>query len=42
MDTEYEFKIEVLADHDEILNEMNLKTLQPLFDQGWEFVGQII
>lgn len=38
---EYEFKIVVLADNDEDLDQGSLKSLQPLFDQGWEFVNQI-
>ena len=38
---EYEFKIVVLADNDETLDKGSLKSLQPLFDQGWEFVSQI-
>ena len=38
---EYEFKIVVLADNDEVLDKGSLKSLQPLFDQGWEFVSQI-
>jgi hypothetical protein len=38
---EYEFKIVVLADSDDDLDKGSLKSLQPLFDQGWEFVGQI-
>jgi hypothetical protein len=41
MTQEYEFKILVLADSDEDLDKGSLKSLQPLFDQGWEFVNQI-
>jgi hypothetical protein len=39
---EYEFKIVILAECNEYLKGEDLNILQSLFDQGWEFVSQIV